>query len=671
MKEKIRIRHLVFMAAAAALATGCTPTSPHSLTSPDGLTDVKVGVNEGRLYYTVARSGAAVIDTSYLSMRLREGDLGKAVKIIDVRRSSADETWDQPWGEEITVSNRYNELTVDLEQTGQPPRRFSVTFRAFDDGVGFRYSVPQQESLTDVTIEDEDTQFNIASDATTWSIPWSHPFYEALYRPAQLTAMNDTVASPLTMRLNDSLYVSMHEAALTDYASMNLYRPDSSTCLATYLTPWSTGEKVRTTTPFETPWRTIIIADRPGDLMLSRLMLNLNEPCKIEDTSWIEPGRYIGIWWAIHMKDYTWHQGDKHGATTANTKRYIDFAAANGYQGVLVEGWNYGWDGDWTAHGHPISFTKAYPDFDLKEITDYARSKGVRLIGHHETGGGATNYESQLDSAMALYASMGVNAVKTGYVNPLLDNKELHGSQYGVRHYRKVIETAAKHHIMIDNHEPVMPTGLQRTYPNLMTQEGVRGQEYDAWSPDGGNPPEHTVTIPFTRCLAGPVDFTPGTFNFTNTAVPTTRPNTTLAKQLALAVVIFSPLQMSSDKIENYEGRPELEFISRCPATWGRTVIPHASIGEYLTVARKERDSDAWWIGSITNAESRDLSLSLSFLDEGRRYKARIFADGTDADYRDNPYPVEISEMEVDSTTELPLHLANSGGAAIMITPLS
>ena len=671
MKEIIRNGYIALIAIAATLATGCTTASTHALTSPDGLTDVKVGVNDGRLYYTVARNGAAVIDTSYLSMNLREGRLGDNLKITDVRRSSANETWEQPWGEEITVSNRYNELTVDLEQAGQPARRFSVTFRAFDDGVGFRYSVPRQESLTEVTIEDEDTQFNIACDATAWSIPWSHPFYEALYRPAPLTAMNDTVASPLTMRLNDSLYVSLHEAALTDYASMNLYRPDSSTCLATYLTPWSTGEKVRTNTPFETPWRTIIIADRPGDLMLSRLMLNLNEPCKIEDTSWIEPGRYIGIWWAIHMKDYTWHQGDKHGATTANTKRYIDSAAANGYQGVLVEGWNYGWDGDWTAHGHPISFTKAYPDFDLKEITDYARSKGVRLIGHHETGGGAANYESQLDSAMALYASMGVDAVKTGYVNPLLDNKELHGSQYGVRHYRKVIETAAKHHIMIDNHEPVMPTGLQRTYPNLMTQEGVRGQEYDAWSPDGGNPPEHTVTIPFTRCLAGPVDFTPGTFNFTNTAVPTTRPNTTLAKQLALAVVIFSPLQMSSDKIENYEGRPELEFISRCPATWGRTVIPHASIGEYLTVARKERDSDAWWIGSITNAESRDLSLSLSFLDEGRRYKARIFADGTDADYRDNPYPVEISEMEVDSTTELPLHLATSGGAAIMITPLS
>lgn len=651
--------------------TGCTSASVYTLNSPDGKTTVTVSTEDGQLYYSVMRDGQPVIDNSRLSMRLREGNLGDDVRITDIHRASIDENWDQPWGEELTVRNNYNELTVDLEENSSPARQFSVVFRAFDDGVGFRYSVPEQENLTEVTIDDEDTQFAIASDATTWSIPWDHPFYEALYRPAQLGEMCDTVASPLTMRLNDSLYVTIHEAALTDYASMNLYRPDSTNRLATYLTPWSTGEKVRTQTPFNTPWRTIIIGRQPGDLMLSRLMLNLNEPCAIDDISWIEPGRYIGIWWAIHMKDYTWHQGPKHGANTANTKRYIDFAAANGYQGVLVEGWNYGWDGDWTAHGHPISFTKPYPDFDIKEITDYAHSKGVKLVGHHETGGNASAYESQIDSAMALYASMGVNAVKTGYVNNLLDNKELHGSQYGVRHYRKVIETAARHHIMIDNHEPVMPTGLQRTYPNLMTQEGVRGQEYDAWSPDGGNPPEHTVTIPFTRCLAGPVDFTPGTFNFSNTAVPTTRPNTTLAKQLALSVVIFSPLQMSSDKIENYEGRPELEFISNCPATWGSTVVPHASIGEYVTVARKDREDGSWWIGSITNADSRDLTLQLSFLDKDRKYKARIFADGADADYIDNPYPVEITEIEVDSTTEIPLHLARSGGAAIMIRPVS
>ena len=396
-------------------------------------------------------------------------------------------------------------------------------------------------------------------------------------------------------------------------------------------------------------------------------MLNLNEPCKIEDTSWIQPGRYIGIWWGMHMKKQTWEQGPKHGATTENTMNYIDFAAKHGFSGVLVEGWNYGWDGDWSANGDQFSFTKAYPDFDLEKITSYTASKGVRLIGHNETGGAAQNYEAQLDSAFALYQKCGINAVKTGYVNPLLDHKELHGSQYGVRHYRKVIETAAKYNIMIDNHEPVMPTGLQRTYPNLMTQEGVRGQEYDAWSADGGNPPEHTTTIPFTRGLAGPMDFTPGTFNFNNPVHPQTHPQTTLAKQLALAVVLYSPLQMASDMIENYENNPAFDFITSCPTNWAKTVVPEAKIGEYVTIARKDRDSENWFIGSITNASPREVNLPLSFLDANASYKAHIFADGEEANYKNNPYPVTITEENVNSSTVLTLKQAPGGGTAIMI----
>lgn len=652
-------------AIALTLGTGaCSRTDETSLKSPDGQISVNIGIDNGKLFYTVARQEYALIDTSYLSISLKEGVLGEDVKIKSTKKSSFDETWEQPWGEERFARNNYNELLVDLEQADG--KQFAVAFRAFDDGVAFRYIVPEQESLSTMTVTDENTEFAFTDDAVAWSIPWDHEYYEHLYTPSIISRL-DTVCTPLTMKVTDSLYVTLHEANLTDYASMNLTPEANTTRLHTYLTPWSTGEKVFTQAPMNTPWRMIIIAKSPADLMLSRMMLNLNEPCALDDTSWLEPGRYIGIWWGMHMKDYTWEQGPKHGATTANTKRYIDFAADNGFAGVLVEGWNEGWDGDWSANGDRFSFTKAYPDYDIDSLCAYARSKGVRIIGHHETGGAATNYENQLDSAFALCQRLGINAVKTGYVNTLLDGKELHGSQYAVRHYRKVIETAAKYHVMIDNHEPVMPTGLQRTYPNLMTQEGVRGQEYDAWSPDGGNPPEHTCIIPFTRCLAGPVDFTPGTFNFTNTAVPTTHPQTTVAKQLALAVVLYSPLQMASDKIENYAGRPEFEFLKTCPTNWDKTVVPEAKIGEFVTVARKDRASDDWFIGSITAANSHCLDLDLSFLDAGCEYIATVYADGPGADFRTDPYPVAIKEITVTSDSTLPLKLAPGGGTAIRI----
>lgn len=634
--------------------------------SPNGTISVNIGTKDGRLYYIVDRSGEAVTDTSYLAIKMVEGNLGENSRINDIRHSTFDETWTQPWGEERDVRNHYNEMRVSLTELGESPKEFLVVFRVFDDGVGFRYEIPEQENLSNITIMDENTEFAIAEDGVAWSIPWNHEYYEHLYEISPISRL-DTVSSPLTMKIKDNLYLAVHEANLTDYASMNLTPQQGSPRLRTYLTPLSTGEKVVTQTPMQSPWRTIIIAENPGDLMLSRLMLNLNEPCRIEDTSWCKPGRYIGIWWGMHMKDWTWEQGPKHGATTENTKRYIDFAAANGYDGVLVEGWNLGWDGDWNVNGDKFSFTKSYPDFDLKEVTDYARRKGVRLIGHHETGGAAQNYEKQMEDAFSLYEKLGVNCVKTGYVNLLLDGKELHGSQYGVRHYRKVIENAAKHHIVIDNHEPVMPTGLQRTYPNLMTQEGMRGQEYDAFSRDGGNPPEHTCVLPFTRGLAGPMDFTPGTFNFTNKAVPGTRPNTTIAKQLALAVVIYSPLVMSSDQIENYENRPEFEFLRTCPTNWDKTLVPEAKIGEYVTIVRKDRDSDNWYVGTITNSNSHDTEIDCSFLPKDKKFKAKIFADGKGADWKENPYPVEISEIEVDSTSKIPLHLANGGGAAIAI----
>lgn len=667
--KKYFIPLLVLAAGTAILNSGCTESNAMDVKSPDGKLAFSLKVSPGgRLYYTVSKDGKAVVDSSAMGLSCKECLIGSNSKVKNVSRTSVDEIWNPVWGEESEIRNNYNEMKVDLEEINISgnPLLYSVIVRVFPDGFGFRYEIPGQEGLDTITILDENTEFALAEDGVAWSIPWDHEYYEHFWEPSLVSKL-DTVCSPLTVKMTDSLYVAIHEAALEDYASMNLHS-DGSTRLRSWLTPWSTGEKVFAKAPLKTPWRTMIVASTPADLMLSRLMLNLNEPCKIEDTSWIEPQRYIGIWWAMHRKENTWEQGPKHGATTENTKRYMDFAAANGFGGVLVEGWNYGWDGDWSAEGDKFSFTTPYPDFDIKEITDYGRSKGVRLIGHNETGGAALNYEQQMDSAFSMYHQLGMNSVKTGYVNKLLDNKELHGSQYGVRHYRKVIETAARNHIMIDNHEPVMPTGLQRTYPNLMTQEGVRGCEYDAWSPDGGNTPEHTVTIPFTRCLAGPVDYTPGTFNYENNVPPYTRPQATIAKQLAMFVVIYSPLQMASDMIENYEGRPEFEFMRRCPTDWDRTIVPEAKIGEYVTVARKEKNSDNWYVGAMTNSNSHKSNIALGFLEPGVKYTAKIFADGADADYKTNPMPIKISEIDVDSTSQLNLDLARGGGAAVIIS---
>ncbi|MDP4239118.1 MAG: glycoside hydrolase family 97 protein [Bacteroidota bacterium] len=647
----------------------CTREYRTTVTSPDGKIKVETGIEEGKPFYKIEKGDKKIIEKSFLGFILKGNDaFNKDFIIKNTEFKSFSEKWTQPWGEETTVDNTYNEMTLRIAEKSGKKRELSIVFRVFNDGVGFRYVFPKQPNLNDFTIMDEVTEFALVGNPQTWSIPTNHTnYFEHLYKKAPVTSL-DTVCTPLTMQVNDSLYLAIHEANLTDYAGLNLTPKQGSSTLKADLTPWSTGEKVFAKTPFQTPWRTIIIARNPGDLMLSRLMLNLNEPSKITDTSWIQPGRYIGIWWGMHMEAYTWKQGPKHGATTANAMRYIDFAAKHGFSGVLVEGWNYGWDGDWSKDGTHFNFTKAYPDYDLAKVTEYAAKNHVKIIGHNETGGATKNYEAQLDSAFALYSKLGISCVKTGYVNPLLDHKEQHASQYGVRHYRKVIETAARYKIMIDNHEPMMPTGLQRTYPNLMSQEGVRGQEYDAWSPDGGNPPEHTTIIPFTRGLAGPMDFTPGTFKFENPVLPKTHVHTTLAKQLALAVVLFSPLQMASDMIENYEGNPAFEFITSCPTNWAKTVIPEAAIGDYLLVARKDRKSNNWFVGGITDENARKLSLSLSFLDKDKKYKAKLYRDGKGADYKTNPYPVDIEEIEVSSSSTLQLNLAPGGGIAIAIT---
>lgn len=625
----------------------------------------------GQPQYKFSAYGKSVIEPSLLGFEFQEiKKMTDGFKILSVEEKNINQTWEQPWGEFKKVKDSHRQLTVHLKETGAEGRLVDVIFRVFDDGLGFRYFFPKQPNLDKVKISNEITQFTFSEDHNVWWIPVhsENSYYESFYRKTPISK-TDTINTPATFETKNNLYVAIHEANLTDFASMTLTKSGKNQ-YKSELVPWADGVKVYAQTPFETPWRTIIATKTPGELATSSLTLNLNEPSKIEDTSWIEPSKYIGIWWGMHLEKYTWGQGPKHGATTENTKAYIDFASKNGLDGVLVEGWNIGWDGDWTADGKAFSFTKAYPDFDIEAIGKYAKEKNVRLIGHHETAGASKHYESQMEDAFKLYNRIGVNAVKTGYVNKFLDKKEWHDGQYGVRHYRKVIETAAKYKIMIDNHEPVKGTGLQRTYPNLMTQEGGRGQEYNAWSTDGGNTPAHTVTLPFTRMLAGPMDYTPGNFDFDYKLPQGAKVQTTLAAQLALYVAIFSPLQMASDLPENYEGKPEFKFIKEVPCIWAETKFLDSKIGEYTTVVRKDWNSDEWYLGSLTNEKARVAKVSLGFLEKGKTYNAEIYTDGKGADYKTNPYPVEILNQKVDSKTILNLNLASGGGTAIKFTPI-
>ncbi len=636
------------------------------VSSPDGALTVTMGVDNGQAWYRVDRGSEPVIGRSALGLSIKDADLQGGVGMGKALRASLDETWSQPWGEDAQVRNHYNQVTVRLHERRGAKRYIDVVCRAYDDGVALRYEFPRQPGLQDFVIIDELTQFALPTDAPTWSIPALTPYYEGIYTREPVSRKGN-MSGPVAIEAGDSLYLAIMDANLTDYATMNFSH--DGTVLKADLVPWQNGDKVRVGDTRVSPWRAIIIGRRPADILLSRLPLNLNEPCRIQDTSWIKPTKYVGIWWALQKQRWTWSQGPRHGATTDNTKRYIDFAARHGLGGVLVEGWNYGWDTDWTRHGDEFSFTKAYPDYDLEGLCRYAAERGVRIIAHNETGGAARNYEDQIEDAYRLYESLGINTVKTGYVNAHFYNGELQHSQWGIRHFRKVIETAARHHLMIVNHEGAMPSGLQRTWPNLIATESMRGQEYNAFDRRGGNPPYHECILPFTRGLGGPMDFTPGIFDYRNDSVPGTRPQTTLAHQLAEYVVIYSPGHMAADQIENYEHQPAFKFIEDVPTNWERTLVPHAAMGQYVTYVRQERGTDNWYVGSVTDDQARDLALSLDFLSPGKRYQAIIYEDGPDADYRDNPYPMTIRRLEVGSDTVLRLHLAPGGGAAIQILP--
>ena len=649
--------------------------------SPDGRNVVTVAVREGRLRYDLARDGRLLILPSALGFEFRgEPPLRDGLRIADTARQSHDEWWTQPWGEVARVHDHHNELAVTVVETAAPGRRFTLRVRAFDDGIGFRYELPAQPGLGAFVISDELTEFALADNGRAWSIPsnWARKDRsEMLYASGPVSRL-DSVQTPLTIEMTDGRTVMViHEANLVDYARMFLRgNRGEGRLLHADLAPMADGSKVRGQTPFVTPWRTIQLADRAADLAPSLLGLNLNPPNRLASTDWIHPMKYVGIWWGMHINTMTWSSGPKHGATTANAKRYIDFAAANGFGGVLVEGWNIGWDGDWIANREAFSFTRAYPDYDLAAVAAYAHQKGVRLIVHNETSGGIQNYERQLDSAFALYRSLGLDALKTGYVTDLTTEGHSHYSQYMVRHYRHVIETAARYGIMLDAHEPMHDTGERRTWPNMMTREGARGQEYNAWSGDGGNPPEHETILFFTRLLAGPMDFTPGVFDLLierGTGRPRrpdeARIRTTLAKQLALYVVLYSPLQMAADLPENYERQPAFQFIRDVAVDWDTTRVLDGRIGDYVAVARRERDGPTWYLGAITDEQARTLDVPLTFLTPGRRYVAEIYADGPDAHWLDNPLPVTLTRQEVTSATRLRVVLAPGGGQAIRIRP--
>jgi alpha-glucosidase len=643
--------------------------------SPNKSIEVQLRVNgEGRPEYSIRRKGKLLVGWSRLGFILADAmKLERNFSITQVAQRAFDETWEQPWGEWRYIRDRGNEMRATLRD--KDGRDLIVVFRVFDDGVGFRYEFPNQASLRQVNIVEELTEFDIAEPATAWWIPggeWNRDEY--LYHKTPLTEV-PLAHTPVTMKLASGVRVAIHEAAVVDFATIWLRRVDGQR-LKAVLWPSATGPKVSRTAPFATPWRTLQIADDAAGIYMSNLILNLNEPNKLGDVSWVRPFKYVGIWWGMHLGTKTWSSGPNHGATTAETKRYIDFAAANGFRGVLVEGWNKGWDGDWFARGDEFSFTEPYPDFDLVALAAYAKKKGVRLIGHHETAGNIANYEKQLGPALDLYQKLGIDSVKTGYVADAggiqalgPDGRmrfEWHDGQLLSRHHLLVVTEAAKRRISIDAHEPIKDTGLRRTYPNWVSREAARGMEYNAWG-DPPNPPEHEANLVFTRMLGGPMDFTPGVLSLTGANGK--RIQSTMAKQLALYVVLYSPIQMAADLPENYAKYPKaFQFIREVPVDWADTRVLNGEVGDYVTIARKDRNSENWYVGAITDEEPRTLHASLSFLDAGRKYYATIYRDGKGAGWNADGHAMEISVRPVSRHDTLELVLAPGGGTAISIS---
>lgn len=696
------------MTAAAALMLAA-PCRAVTMTSPDGNVSVDVDVVGGKPTYSMTYKNKPVIKPSNLGLELTDApDLLDGFQIVGTETDSKDETWQPVWGENKDIRNRYNELLVELNQP-ETDRRMNLRFRVYDDGMGFRYEFPQQKNLTYFTVKNEKTQFAMTGDHTAWWIPGDYDTQEYDYtesrlseiRPHMEAAITDNlsqtqfsptgVQTSLQMKTDDGLYINLHEAALVDYSCMHLNLDDRNMMFESWLTPDAQGNMAHMQAPAKTPWRTVIVSDDARDMLSSNLILNLNDPCALEDTSWIKPVKYMGVWWeminGMSQWSYTWalpsvkldetdytkvRPHGRHGANNENVKKYIDFAAEHGFDQLLVEGWNIGWE-DWSGHekDYVFDFVTPYPDFDIDMLNKYANDKGIKLMMHHETSGSARNYERHMEKAYDLMNRYGYNAVKSGYVGNMLPRGEHHYGQWLNNHYLYAVKEAAKHKVMVNAHEAVRPTGLCRTYPNLVGNESARGTEYQAF---GGSKPSHTAVLPFTRLQGGPMDYTPGLFVMDMSEMNPdnkSHANVTLANQLGLYVTMYSPLQMAADLPENYSRFMDaFQFIKDVAVDWDKSLYLEAEPARYITAARKAKGSDEWFVGNTTGIAPHESDIRLDFLDPGRKYQAVIYADAKDADYKTNPQAYTITRKTVDSKSRLKVKTVPGGGFAISLKPL-
>jgi hypothetical protein len=681
-----------------------------TIVSPGGKTTLVFGLTEkGEPTYRLNLGNKAVVKNSKLGVKIQGlSDMTQGFEIQKIDTCSKNETWETVWGETKYVKNNYKELKVTLLQPSGENRILILCFRLFDDGLGFRYEYPLQPKLHSFVLMDEMTEIALTGNHKVWWIPGDFDTNEFPYTTSRLNdidaqAVRDAngismktlkdpnlVQTPLMMKSDDGLYINLHEAALADYPAMDLQLDKNSYTFKSFLVPDAVGNKAYLQTPCTSPWRTVIVSPDAGGILASKIILNLNEPCKLKDVSWIKPVKYVGIWWPMHVGTASWNYSDtnniklntsdwkslkpngRHGATTENTKKYIDFAAKNGFDGVLVEGWNVGWE-DWWGHWKEdvFDFVTPYPDFNVEELHKYASEKGVKMIMHHETSASVTNYERRMDEAYRFMKANGYDAVKTGYVGKIIPRGEYHDGQWMVNHYIRVAQKTADYKIMLDAHEPVRPTGLQRTYPNWLACEAARGMEYNAWSE--GNRPDHETILPFTRLMGGPMDYTPGIFQIKLDYYNKNKKesiHTTLAKQLALYVTLYSPLQMAADLPENYERFSDaFQFIKDVPVDWFDTKILEAEPGDYLTIARKARTKDEWYIGAITNENPRMANIDFSYLTPDKKYVATVYSDAKDADWDKNPMVYKIEKFIVTADSKTRISLAPGGGAAVSIKP--
>ena len=706
MKSTMRLLAMIF--AVAIVSISCSETElQSSVSSPDGNLVVNTGLNAaGTPVYAVTFKGKTIVDTSAVGFEFKDMEyLGRNMTLTGASSSTMDETWEMPWGEQRLVQNTYNELKLDYSEQGDAARKFSIVIRVYDDGLGFRFEFPEQEHMKEVLLLDENTEFALTGDHKVWWLPGDWDIYEQLYTNSKFSEIDaismrdhpalvatyipeNAVNTPVTMKTDSGLYLSFHEADLTNYSGMTL-KVDTQTYKMTSELVGSErlGGKAKLTVPFNTPWRTLQVGESAGDLIESNLIVNLNEPNEIGDVSYFSPMKYVGIWWEMHIGKSTWDMegsqdmntyiegaknSSRHGATTENAMRYIDFAAANGIKGLLVEGWNTGWD-QWintTDREGVFDFMTPYPDYDFDAVMAYAKEKGVEVIMHHETSAAPRTYEKQMEVAYNFMKENGMNSVKTGYVGKIIPEGEYHHGQWMVNHYHKVLTEAAKKKIAINAHEPIKATGKRRTYPNAISREGLRGQEFNAWSPDGGNPPNHLPTVAFTRMLSGPIDFTPGVFNIKFDEYKTSNQvNTTLAQQLALYVVIYSPIQMVADLPEHYmvngEIHPAFQFIRDVAVDWEQSIVLDGEVGDFVVIARQEKGSENWFVGGITGETVRAQEVSFDFLPEGKNYTATIYKDGEGAHWNDNPTAYAIETMEVTKDSKVTIAMAAGGGFAI------